>query len=307
MQQRWLVKHPEVEEAIDLAFYRPLGYGLSRLLQPTAVSPDQVTIASAVIGVLGGHLLLHGQPLLDALGAFAIVFSALLDSVDGQLARLRGTSSRTGRMHDGMSDSLVFISVYLHLAGRLVLQGASPLLLPFALALVANQFLANALADLYRHAYLRFALLDAGSEDDFSDDLRRERQRAGRDREPWLTRMLLWFYVRVAVQQEQLNPRLTALRRTLIAAGEAGAAAAPRYRQLLRPLVPQLAWLGTNVRVLLLLLVLPFDAIGVFFWANLTLMNLALVLCIRAHERRAGVLLGEIAGAAAGGAGEARP
>lgn len=292
-QHRWLVKNPEVEEAIDLAFYRPLGYGISLLLRGTAVLPDHVTIASAAIGVAGGHLFLYGVPQLDALGAFAVVFSALLDSVDGQLARLRGTSSRSGRMHDGMADSLVFISVYLHLAGRLVLQGAHPLLLAAALALVSNQFLANALADLYRHAYLRFALLDVGSEDDFAEDLQAEQRRARRERESWLTRMLLWFYVRVALQQEQLNPQLTKLRRLLIAAGDAGGALAPRYRQLVRPLVPQLAWLGTNVRVLLLLLVLSLDAVSLFFWANLTVMNLALVLFIRAHERRVAMLLRE--------------
>ena len=125
-QQRWLVKHPEVEEAFDLLFYRPLGYGLSLLLRPLPVTPDHVSIAAAVAGVAGGHLLLYGAPRLDLAGAVALVVSALLDSVDGQLARLRGTHSAQGRLYDGFSDSVVFISVYLHLGARLVREGGTP-------------------------------------------------------------------------------------------------------------------------------------------------------------------------------------
>lgn len=290
MAHRWLVKHPEVEEAFDLAFYRPLGYGLSVLLQRTPVSPDHVSVAAACTGIAASHLFLYAVPWFDAIGAMALVVSALLDSVDGQLARLRGTSSRTGRMYDGMSDSLVFIGVYLHLAGRLVLQGASPLLLPFALALVANQFLANALADLYRHAYLHFAL-QVGSEGDLSEDLRDRQARARAERAPRLERMLLWFYVRVALQQEALNPRLSALRRRPPASNAEAAHLALLYRERLKPLLPQLAWLGTNVRVGLVLLVLLFDAVPWFFWVNLTVMNLAMAAFIAAHERRISRLL----------------
>ena len=68
-QQRWLVKHPEVEEAFDLLFYRPVGYGVSLLLRPLPVTPDHVSLAAAAVGLLGGHLLFYGRPAADLAGA----------------------------------------------------------------------------------------------------------------------------------------------------------------------------------------------------------------------------------------------
>jgi phosphatidylglycerophosphate synthase len=307
-QHKWLVKHPEVEEAIDLGFYRPIGYAVSRLLRLTPVTPDQVTLAAAVVGVFAGHLFLYGLPLLDVAGGCALVFSALLDSVDGQLARLRATSSGKGRVYDGFSDSAVFISVYVHLAARLVWQGGHPALFLLALLALVSQFTANVMADLYRNSYLRFALLCGGAEGDTPSEVREMRSRARQAGA--VERVLLFFYLRIAGQQEALSPRLTALR-SAFALPEAsdrqpGAgvpdrqAFAARYRELFQPLVPRLAWLGTNVRVLLLLALLPVDAIRTFFWVNVTVLNLALALLVRAHERRARTLLGELRAAEAG-------
>ncbi len=305
-QHKWLVKHPEVEEAIDLGFYRPIGYAVSRLLRPTPVTPDQVTLAAAVVGVFAGHLFLYGLPLLDVAGGCALVFSALLDSVDGQLARLRATSSGKGRVYDGFSDSAVFISVYVHLAARLVWQGCHPGLFLLALLALASQFTANVMADLYRNSYLRFALLDAGAE---GESLREVREMRARARDAGVVeRVLLFFYLRIARQQEGWNPQLTTLRAALARSPDGQAAAgvpdrqavAARYRELFQPLVPQLAWLGTNVRVLLLLALLPVGAIRTFFWVNVTVLNLALALLVRAHERRARKLLGELRAAETG-------
>jgi hypothetical protein len=227
--------------------------------------------------------------------------------VDGQLARLRRTSSPTGRMHDGLSDSIVFISVYVHLAGRLVLRGAHPLLLPFAVVLVASQFLANAMADVYRNSYLRYALCDAGAEGDWRSDLQAQSAAARAQRKGLLLRVLLFFYERVAAQQEGLNPQLTALRKELDTRRLDMELVSRSYRRLFRPLLPQLAWLGTNVRVFVLLLFLPFDAVGGFFWVNLTLMNAALVLFLRAHERRARTLLLALRDGTLGVAGAREP
>jgi phosphatidylglycerophosphate synthase len=298
-QQRWLVKHPEVEEAFDLLFYRPVGYGVSLLLRPLPVTPDHVSIAAAAVGLLGGHLLLYGRPAADLAGAIALVVSALLDSVDGQLARLRGTHSAQGRMHDGFSDSVVFIGLYLHLGARLVREGEHPVLLLVALAALVCQFSANAMADLYRTSYLRHGLLVPGAEGDSLREVRARRDEARRSGKGPITRLLLFFYLRIAAQQEAFNPSLARVRSRFDVAGEARERLAERYRELFRPLLPQLFWLGTNVRLILLLVLLALGAARWFFWLGLTVLNLALVLLVWAHERRARTLLAEAQGAAA--------
>lgn len=305
-QQRWLVKHPEVEEAFDLLFYRPVGYGVSLLLRPLRVTPDHVSLAAAAVGLLGGHLLFYGRPAADLAGAIALVVSALLDSVDGQLARLRGTHSAQGRMHDGFSDSVVFIGLYLHLGARLVREGGHPALLLAAFAALVCQFGANAMADLYRNSYLRHGLLYRGAEGDSLREVRARRDEARRAGAGPITRLLLFFYVRIAAQQEGFNPGLARVRARFDAAGERERLA-ERYRELFRPLLPQLFWLGTNVRLMLLLVLLAFGAARWFFWLGLTVLNLALLVLVRAHERRAQTLLAEQVHGAADPASEGAP
>jgi phosphatidylglycerophosphate synthase len=292
-QPRWLVKHPEVEEAFDLLFYRPVGYGVSLLLRPLPVTPDHVSLAAAAVGLLGGHLLFYGRPAADLAGALALVVSALFDSVDGQLARLRGTHSAHGRMHDGFSDSVVFIGLYLHLGARLVREGGHPALLLVAVAALVCQFSANAMADLYRNSYLRHGLLVPGAEGDSLREVRARRDEARRSGAGPITGLLLFFYERIAAQQEAFNPSLARVRSRFDAAGDARERLAGRYRELFRPLLPQLFWLGTNVRLMLLLVLLALGAASWFFWLGLTALNLALFLLVRAHDRRARTLLAE--------------
>ncbi len=76
---RWL--HPPVENAIV------------RLLWPTAVTPNMVTLATAVLGVIAIGLLATGA-LLPALVLILVI--GPLDGVDGKLARTRVEFSRWG-------------------------------------------------------------------------------------------------------------------------------------------------------------------------------------------------------------------
>jgi hypothetical protein len=113
-----------VEEWVDLHFFRPLGFRLANALGPKRVSPDQVTMASLVIGLIAGHLMFYSNPTLNTVGVMLFVLSDVLDSADGQLARMRGSSTRFGRIFDGVADNLRFINLYLHLLARLALAGS---------------------------------------------------------------------------------------------------------------------------------------------------------------------------------------
>src|SRR5262245_42188145 len=98
-----------VEEPIDVWVHRPLAYILAKLLYPTRVSPNQVTLISILFGVIGGIALFSRFPYHMLVGGLAIFLSAIFDCADGQLARMRGTSSALGRMLDGIADLVVSI------------------------------------------------------------------------------------------------------------------------------------------------------------------------------------------------------
>ncbi len=101
------LKPKEVETPLDLWFFRPLAYLVVRLVWPTPISANQLTGMSLVTGVFASLCFLSTSPEWVRAGVGLMLFYAVLDCADGQLARARGTSSRFGRILDGSSDYLV--------------------------------------------------------------------------------------------------------------------------------------------------------------------------------------------------------
>ncbi|HSB55292.1 MAG TPA: CDP-alcohol phosphatidyltransferase family protein, partial [Gemmatimonadales bacterium] len=89
------VKPPEVEELVDEYLHRPIARRIVDLLVHTPITPNQITLVAALVGVIAGVLmaLSVGRPdrlLLSGLLLFAAV---VLDCCDGQLARRKKISS----------------------------------------------------------------------------------------------------------------------------------------------------------------------------------------------------------------------
>ncbi|MFH0883120.1 MAG: CDP-alcohol phosphatidyltransferase family protein [bacterium] len=104
-----------VEEWVDLLVYRPLGFFVALPLKFTPVSPNFVTLASALAGLLGAVAMAFGRYDWLVWGAILYAFSNVLDCSDGQLARMTGTFSRYGRIYDGVADYVVGLSTFLAL------------------------------------------------------------------------------------------------------------------------------------------------------------------------------------------------
>jgi phosphatidylglycerophosphate synthase len=101
------LKSLDVEEPIDVYVHRPLAYVLARALLPTPISPNLVTIASMLIGVTSAVLIATHGPHHFQWAALCAFLSTVFDCADGQLARMRKTSSVIGRMLDGTADVIV--------------------------------------------------------------------------------------------------------------------------------------------------------------------------------------------------------
>ena len=86
---------------------RPLAAVVVAPLARTSITPNQVTFATLIV-FLGGAALMAFVPTWGALigGAAIIEFSYVLDCADGQLARLKGTSSPVGAHLDFLMDEL---------------------------------------------------------------------------------------------------------------------------------------------------------------------------------------------------------
>jgi phosphatidylglycerophosphate synthase len=72
-----------------------------------ALTPNHVTIAAILVGLTAAVLASRGGYICVALAGLLLEFNSILDSCDGELARLRYQYSKLGQWLDNLSDDLV--------------------------------------------------------------------------------------------------------------------------------------------------------------------------------------------------------
>jgi len=90
---------------------RPLVYALKK----TPVTPNQVTVLSALLAIIAAYFFSLGDTRSMIQGGIIFEISLILDSVDGELARAKGMASEWGRIVDGIGDYVSSIAVLIGL------------------------------------------------------------------------------------------------------------------------------------------------------------------------------------------------
>ena len=135
---------------------RPVGRFLAALAYRIGLSPNQVTIVSAVFTFAGIALiaLVPPAPWVGWVVWLLLALGYAWDSADGQVARLRGGGSLAGEWLDHFVDALKISSLHLAVLVGLSRVDELPrawLLVPIAFAIVANTtFFAMILNDLLK-------------------------------------------------------------------------------------------------------------------------------------------------------------
>jgi CDP-diacylglycerol---glycerol-3-phosphate 3-phosphatidyltransferase len=109
----------------------------AKLLVFSHVTPNMISWASLVFGILAGTCLAFGH---FGFGAFFATFSALSDSLDGMVARMTGVSSDAGEVLDAAVDRYV---EFLFLAGLVIYYREIPLLQMLALLALLGSFMVS--------------------------------------------------------------------------------------------------------------------------------------------------------------------
>ena len=86
---------------------RPLVYAFKE----TPVTPNQVTALSALLGITAAYFFSLGDGRSMIQGGIIFEISRILDSVDGELARVKGMASDWGRIVDGIGDYVASIAI----------------------------------------------------------------------------------------------------------------------------------------------------------------------------------------------------
>lgn len=110
---------------VDRVFNRPLGRPLSQVLVFTEVTPNQVSVAAIVMGVVAAGLFTVGRWEAAVWGAVLLQLSAVVDCIDGDLARVMFKESRLGKWLDLVGDQVVHVGLFVGIAVGLQRAGSA--------------------------------------------------------------------------------------------------------------------------------------------------------------------------------------
>jgi phosphatidylglycerophosphate synthase len=122
-RQLWASLVSSSDGVVDKYFNRPLGRFLSKALVHTPITPNQVTVVSMLIGLVSAYCFAAGHHAAGILGALLLQLSALVDCVDGDLARIAFKESPLGKWLDIVLDQVVHVAVFAGIAVGLSRQG----------------------------------------------------------------------------------------------------------------------------------------------------------------------------------------
>lgn len=111
-QRLWSSLTSSSDGFVDRWFNRPLGRPLSRWLVRTPVTPNMISLASIGIGVAAAWFFAQGAGSSAILGAILFQVSAIVDCVDGDVARAVFKESPLGRWLDIVGDQVVHAAVF---------------------------------------------------------------------------------------------------------------------------------------------------------------------------------------------------
>jgi len=284
----------ELEDPLNRFVYHPLATRLARLLVPTGISPNMVSVGSliALIAATWAFTRLPWpQNALAGLG-FMLLWH-IVDGADGDLARMTGRASATGELVDGVCDYAG--NVIMYFAFAFLLQGdLGGWAFVLALAAGASHVVQTNHAETQRRLYLWRAygvpwLRTAAAAGD-----------AVFRKDHWFTRWFGFWAVGYVWLSDRMSPSANPIDAALVKA-QGDPAETERIRRLVRrssrtSLVLQKA-LGANPKTLIIAAGIALGSAAYYFLATLILLNLVLLVSILHHHKVARRLAAAVSGA----------
>jgi hypothetical protein len=270
----------ELEDKLNLYFYHPLARRLARLLRPTGISPNAVSVFGMLL-VFAAAWAYTGLtwPVSVAIGFSLHLLWHVVDGADGDLARMRGSASATGELVDGVCDYAGHTALYFALAAMLAGQ-IGGWAWAIAVAAGASHIAQTNHAETQRRSYLWW-----GYGVPWLNQARTSGDAVFSDRN-WVSRAFGWMgrdYLKLAAAMSPYSARVDALAE----ASDARRTALLRRlaRRAGRGSVKLQKSVGPNPRTLILGASMALGSPLWFFLAEIVVLNGLLVVSVRHHNR----------------------
>ena len=253
----------EIEELVDVYFFRPLGFIIARFAASLRLTPTQITVFGALVGIAGGAMLYDQR--LGFYSFALLILHGIIDSADGQLARMTGRVTELGRVLDGVAGYLTHAAIYLAIAASVLHGGGSnAILIWMGLAGIANAVQAQ-MYEYHRHEYAMIVVKGLAPRGD-----------SAKITQAWMKSLYAWYLATARL----LNGLHTEVE-SLIAARSTRETVREDDRALYRKCFywPMRGWnlLGDNMRRYAIGILVCLDRLELFFAFILLPMNVALI------------------------------
>jgi len=276
-----------MQDALNFYIYHPLAWQLARLLAPTPITPNMVSVFGGLLVVMAGAVYWSTSgPLWAMLGMLLHVSWHVVDGADGDLARITGRSSPLGELVDGICDYVSHIVLYVLLAFVLTRNLGAGWAWFWTLAAGAGHIVQANHVEVQRRFYQHWTYGTPWLHNSSGADRALFRDKGGI---AWLLRVFVAGYLRLAAG---MSPNALRIDAAVTRAMEsdpallAGIRAEVQHEQ--RPLLALLRYLGPNPRAILLgLSMLAGSPLWYFIYLAVGL-NLLLLVSVRLHDTAAG-------------------
>lgn len=269
-------KARDVEETLDIYFYRPFGYFIALLAKEIGLTPNFVTFLGMMFGIIAGHLFYYNDFNLDIIGIFLLILSEAFDSADGQLARMTGKYSKVGRILDGVATNFIFISIYVHISLRMINSGSTEIIFIVAVLSGISHSLQSAIADFYRNLYLMI-VHKKGELEKFEKI--KEKYNILTWKNNFFEKLFIKLYLNYTKEQNVLTKPALELIKNI---ENDYSSSLPQffvdeYKNKMKPYLKYHNILTTNTRMICLVIAILINNISLFFFFEIVVLNILLI------------------------------
>lgn len=260
------LKGYDVEELLDIFFYRPMSFLFVKLIYSTNITPNQISIVSMLFGILTGVMFGFGTYQFFVFGAIALLISNVLDCADGQLARLKKNGTGIGRIIDGFIDYITGLSIYVGIGIGLSI-ATGDYLYVWAITAIGgfSRVLQNMMFDNFRNRYLA-NVYDKGSNlDKEIEEYSRLKRIIDKTKGRYVEKFLVNIYIKYASVQNK-----TAKDEKMNVSSEV-------YKNKNIMLLRAWSWIGSTTHLTAVMVACVLNRVDLYLWVTFTLGNLLLV------------------------------
>jgi hypothetical protein len=262
------LKSYDVEEILDLYFFRPLSFLFVKLIYPTNITPNQISVFSMLFGILAGVMFGFGQPFFLIMAGIALLVSNVLDCADGQLARLKKNGTGIGRIIDGFIDYVTGFSVFAGIGIGMSLMSDNYLYI-WVITVIGgfSRVLQNMLFDYYRNVYLQYVYGRGSDIAKEIDEYSRMKVILDKQKGRYGEKFLVNIYIKYSKVQMNSTNKEEVLKVT-----------PEEYKTKNKLMLRMWSWLGSTTHLAAVIIACYTNRIEYYLWITFTLGNLFMLI-----------------------------